>query len=154
MNYQEQAQKFLDKAGATFSAEFVVHDFFFDDDKTKRDIYRITIERKGKTWSFRFGQSVHNSFFDPSKCPNKKCHFAYFHSKECPNRKRTKPTAYDVLACVTKSDPGSIDYFSSEYGFDGEKPSRIIRAHASVVEEWENVRRMFGDVMDELQEIA
>lgn len=153
MNYQEQAQKFLDKAGATFSAEFVGHDFYFDDDKTKRDIYRITIERKGKTWSFRFGQSVHNSWFEPSKCPNKRCKFASFHYGECPNRKRTNPTAYDVLACVTKSAPGSIDDFASEYGYAGEKPSKIQSIYASVVEEWENVRRMFGDLMDELQEI-
>lgn len=128
MNYQEQAQKFLDKAGATFSAVFVDHAKYFDDDTDKRDIYLITLKRNGGRYSFRFGQSIAG--------------------------RGTEPTPYDVLAAITKNDPGDIDDFAAEYGYSDVKPSHLIKTYKAVVREWKNVSKMFGDIMDELQEIA
>lgn len=67
---------------------------------------------------------------------------------------RKAPTAYDALACLTKYDIGTIDDFASEFGYTEQKPSKIIKTYMAVCEEWSNVQRLFGDVLEELQEIC
>ena len=166
-DYQKQGADFLTETGTTFKADFVGNDYHFDDDKEKRDIYRVTLERNGRKYSFRFGQSIVNSRvpgvpFMPTSCDV--CLSMY--RKRTPgtrnfptiaeHRKHASgviPTAYDVLSCLTKSDPGSIDDFASEYGYSDCKPSKIIKTYNAVVEEWKGVSLLFSDVMDKLQEV-
>lgn len=76
-NYEKQANDFMAKVGATMKIDFLKNDFHFDGDKERRDVYRITLKREGKRYSFNFGQSINNSDGN------------------------TPPTAYDVLACLT-----------------------------------------------------
>lgn len=64
--------------------------------------------------------------------------------------------AYDVLECLTKYDVGSIDDFVSEFGYEvnsWEDVKKIQKTYKSVVREWKNVQRVFGDCLEELQEI-
>ncbi len=154
MDYQEQADEFLKKTGTEFKAEKVGTDFFFDDDKEKRDIYRITLRRGEKKYSFRFGQSLNHSSTNRIIEELDRQGYSHFSLKMRAARALVRPpTAYDVLAAITKNDPGTLDNFADEYGYREVKPSRLNKIYASVVEEWENVNTMFHDVMDQLKEV-
>lgn len=106
-NYEKQAEDFMTKTGTTLKVKFQKYDKHFADDKGKRDIYRITLKRAGQSYTFSFGQSLENT------------------------GKGIQPTAYDILAYMTKAE-------------------KIYRA---AVKEYENVNRLFGDVIEELAEI-
>ena len=127
--YTKQANDFMEKTGTTMKAVYVDHKPYFVDDKESRDIYRITLKRNGDKYTFRFGQSIHNSDGN------------------------TPPTPYDVLASITKNDPESFENFCSEYGYDTDS-RKALKVYHAVAKEWENVKRLFSDVMEELQEIA
>ena len=63
--------------------------------------------------------------------------------------KRVEPSAYDVLAGITKSDPINFANFCAEYGydFDSIKAEKIFVA---VKEEWGEVQKLFSDEEIEL----
>lgn len=63
------------------------------------------------------------------------------------------PSAYDVLTCLTKSDPGDFENFCSEYGYDTDSRSAM-RTYKSVRKEWQNVSKLFSETeIEQLQEI-
>jgi len=51
--YRQQAENFLKKTRTKFEVEFLKHDKHFPDDKDKRDIYRITLTRGTRTYTFK-----------------------------------------------------------------------------------------------------
>jgi hypothetical protein len=59
--YDRQAEDFLKKTETTFKAEFLKHDFHFNEDKEKRDIYLITLKKGNREFKFKFGQSLYSS---------------------------------------------------------------------------------------------
>lgn len=63
------------------------------------------------------------------------------------------PTEYDILASVTKYDPGTFDDFCSDYGYDTDS-KKAEKTYFAVQKEWSNIIRLFSDCMDELQEIS
>jgi hypothetical protein len=128
-NYTEQANDFMVKVGATMKIDYLKNAYHFDGDKETRDIYRITLKREGRRYSFNFGQSIANS------------------------RTNTAPTAYDVLTCLTKYDPGTFENFCGDFGYD-EDSRRAEKVYKAVLKEWAGVERLFGDVIEELVEIA
>lgn len=151
--YDKQALKFLAKTSTLLLTEYVGYDYFFDDDKDKRDIYRITFKRDKKSFSIRFGQSITES---KKGMPMDKCKLCYGDSfiKHMKHGKKEAPTAYDVLACITKNSPGTIDDFISDYGYDDHKVSKVIKTYNAVVEEWENVKSFWNEQeLEELKEI-
>ena len=60
-NFEKQALDFLAATSTTFKADFLKHDYYFEGDKDKRDIYEITIQRGQRKISFEFGNSIANS---------------------------------------------------------------------------------------------
>jgi hypothetical protein len=140
MNYDEQALAFLSNTGTTFKCVYVGHDKYFHDDKESRDIYRITLDRytKRQTYEFTFGQSLAKSY------PRKVGILTDF--------KGLPPKPYDVLACLTKYDPGTFEDFCSDFGYDTDS-RRALDTYLKVQDEYQNVIRLFGDVMEQLQEI-
>lgn len=148
--YEKQANAFLKKVGATFKAEFFANMPYFDDDKEKRDVYIITLSRNGKEYNFKFGQSLANSGLMKKRNPQGKT--MYDHELVRRIGGRIKPTAYDVLACVQKYDVGSFKNFCGEFGYDTDS-RKAEKTYFAVQEEYENIQKLFGDVMDELQEI-
>lgn len=125
--YTEQADKFLEDTKTDFVVEFLKHDFYFDGDQDTRDIFKCMFKRGEKCRAFRFGQSVANV--------------------------GEEPTAYDVLSCLTKSDPGDFECFCSEYGYD-EDIRRAKKTWKAVCEEFKKVEELWGDAIDDLQEIC
>ena len=127
--YDERAEDFCEKTGTKIIIEYLKHDYHFQDDKEERDIYKVTIKRNKKQFSLNFGQSLINS-----------------------DHGNTPPTEYGILAHITKYDPEDFENFCSEYGYDtdSKKAEKIYKA---VEREYNNVYRLFSDVMEELQEI-
>lgn len=135
--YTEQAERFLQENGITFSAEFVEYGRFFADDKESRNIYDLTLTRidpnKAKTWSksmtVRFGQSIADT------------------------ESGVEPEAYDLLSCLTKSGPGSFPEFCSEFGYD-EDSRNAYAAWEAVCKEWHKVSHFFSpEEIESLYEI-
>ena len=60
-NYNKEAQSFLDTKGITVSIQYTGFRKYFQDDKEERDTYSITLRRNDKTFSFDYGDSIHNS---------------------------------------------------------------------------------------------
>lgn len=63
-----------------------------------------------------------------------------------------EPNAYDILASLTKYDPGTFADFCADYGYD-EDSKKAEKTFLAVIDEYKNIERLFGDVMDELWEI-
>lgn len=74
------------------------------------------------------------------------------------------PTEYDVLACLTKYDPGNYEDFCSEFGYETETENEFGRLTRNpnaykiweaCCREWEKVKRVFdeGEILEELREI-
>ena len=136
MTYQEQAEQFLKTTGTKIKFTFIKHDYHFQGDDKRRDIWRVTLSRSSegintgikvnKKMSIRFGQSLANT--------------------------GEQPTAYDVLACLTKEDWADFNQFCGSFGYD-EDSIKALRTFKAVQREWQGVNRVFGDVLEQLQEI-
>ena len=127
--YDEQAEKFLKETSTTFKAEFLKNGLHFEDDKEPRDIYKITLIRGIESFSFNFGQSIVKS--EDGESPN----------------------PYDVLSCLTTSDPIDFQEFCSEFGYD-EDSKKAEKTFNAVVKEWDNVKGLWsGEEIEKLQEI-
>lgn len=127
--YEEQAEAFLRNTETRFTVKFVECGRYFDDDKESRDIFRFTFRRGRKTFSGKFGQSLNKS------------------GGETP----IPPTAYDVLTCLTKYDPGTFEEFCSDFGYDTDS-RRAERTYKAVVAEWRKVEAFWTE--DERKRLA
>lgn len=125
--YTEQADKFLTETETTFKSLYKDHNFYFPDDKDRRDIYSITLKNKSGKYSFTFGQSTANT--------------------------GTHPTSYSVLASITKSDPGTFENFCSEFGYEQDSRNAE-KTYKAVCKEWKGVSKIFTpEQLEKLQEI-
>jgi hypothetical protein len=59
-----------------------------------------------------------------------------------PKGKRKTVSAYDLLACIQKSDVGTFEDFASEFGYDSDSRKAESIYHA-VVKEWRKVENFF-----------
>lgn len=131
MEYQKQAEDFAKKYGVTLKILGCEYKKYFDGDDQPRYVFKLKLSRKvdGKTvsYTFEFGQSIVNG------------------SEE--------PTIYDVIVCMTKYDPETFEDFCMTYGYDTDsrKAEKVYRA---VCKEWKAIEKLFGDCMEELQEIV
>jgi len=134
MDYQKQANDFAAKYGVKLEVVNEHYGFHFHDDKQKRHVFEMELSRNGKSYTFAFGQSIANA--------------------------GEVPTMYDVLACLTKYDVGSFADFCADYGYNDlplseyDRDYEINALYEAVREEFEEVQRLFGDVIEELQEIS
>ena len=171
MNYQKQAEDFLKKANATIKIELAKNQLpslWHKDGQDYGLMYNVTIERENKKpFSFNFWDSIANKEkMESLETANMfigndgRKHFSgelgFINAKRELKSKidagEFKPTAYDILACLTKYDPGFFEDFCSEYGYD-EDSRTAERTFLAVIKEWKETSRMFGDLLEELQEI-
>ncbi len=163
-NYEQQAQDFLTKTGATLKIEFKNHGKHFNDDKETRDIYKVTISRGSRRYSFDFGQSIHHSglfkvrnypragVFQTIEAARKQLPYSEWRNI-IRNENYEKPSAYSILCCLTKYDPGTLEDFCSEFGYDTDSKSAE-EAYNAVCDEYKNVAMLFSDKeIEALQEI-
>ncbi len=132
--YEQSAIDFLAVNGLQFKASFIGNksNFFEDGDNVFRDVYKCELFRSGNhnVVSFNFGQSISKS-----------------------GAKRAKPTAYDLLTCITKNDPGTFENFCGDFGYD-EDSRKAEKVYNAVCKEWEKVERFSTyEELEQVQEI-
>jgi hypothetical protein len=128
-SYEQQALDFLTKFGIKFSFKFITYDYHFEGDKEPRNIYQCTFSRERKKLNIRFGQSINNT------------------------EKGIEPRAYDLLACITKNDPGSFENFCGDFGYDSDS-RKAEKTYKAVMKEWKSVEAFFStEEIEALQEI-
>jgi len=126
MDYQKQGEDFLKQTRTVLKTKYLETAPYFDGDIDARDIYRFTLRRARKSYTARFGQSIASA--------------------------GQEPTAYDILTCITKYNPGTFESFCSEYGFDMDS-RRAEKIYKDTLKEWAGVERLFSDVLKQLREI-
>lgn len=134
--YERMAKEFLRNTGTKMSISHITKSTseWSRSDMTRGWLYRVRIDRNHKSWSFNFSDSLSN----------------YMNNE--------RPTPYDILACIQKY-PVDDDVwdFANEFGYeinDKESFKEVSKIHKAVQKEYNNVIRMFGDCLEELQNIA
>jgi hypothetical protein len=151
-DYHKQATDFLEKTNTTFEAKWIELSKHFDGDETERDIYWITLTRGSRSYSFRFGQSIKKSL-TVDKIPWEQRQNVHMVKRwmDANASKRIAPTAYDVLACLTKYDPGTLENFCLDWGYDIDS-KKAEKTYLAVKDEFLQLSRLFSD--DELTELS
>lgn len=124
--YELQARKFCRDNSVMITRVFTGHKKYFNTDTQPRDTYSVTIRRGKAAMTTNFGQSIANEGKKPSK--------------------------YDILACLTKYDPGSFEEFCSDFGYDSDS-RKAYEVYEAVCKEWEGVEKVFIGILEQLQEI-
>lgn len=124
--FTKQAEEFAKKVGLKMKVLGFEWEYPEWDQECRHAKFKIRFSRNGKQWTLDFYQS---------RMAGKK-----------------EPSIYDVLACVQKCDPGNFEQFCWEFGYNSDS-RKAERLYEAVVDEYENVVRLFGDVMNELCEI-
>ena len=178
--YTKQATDFLAKTGATFKAEFKKYGKHFHKDTDERDIYTITLTRGDRSFTFDFGQSLNCSGrfwaygnFKRGVSNGKECKAGDLHGHKFADGKRfmkprisgvynrewevnkdwAVPSAYCVLAGMTKYDVGTFADFCGDFGYD-EDSRTAGRIYKAAVNEWQNVAMLWNEAeIEDLQEI-
>ena len=125
IDYNKQANDFLSKTGATIKINFSHNGKHFADDKQNRDIYKITISKGKRSFTFNFGQSIVKSGL------------------------KLQPNNYDILSCLQKYDVGSFEDFCGEFGYDIDS-SQAGKTYKAVCKEYEKLCTIFSDEEMEL----
>lgn len=125
ISYQAQADKFAKKNGIKLTVLSNEYKAHFGLN-TLRYVFKLKLTRAGKSYTFEFGQSI--------------------------NEGSNEPNMYDVLTCLTKNDPCTFEDFCGEFGYD-EDSRTAERTYKAEVKEWRAVKRLFGDILEELQEV-
>ena len=163
--YEQQAQQFLTDTGTLLEIVYSYTEPYFDDDKKSRDVYRFTLKNAKGQYSAKFGDSLQATAIN-ALCKSRgsftieQAKMTGIYSKDnskvmlaVRKLKPVKPTAYSILACLTKYDPGSYVDFCSEFGYDTGS-SKAEKTYFAVQEEYNGLRRMFTpEQLEAMQEI-
>lgn len=101
------------------------HKKHFESDTQKRYVFKVTLRKDNKQFTFDFGQSIAEG--------------------------SNEPTLYSVLSCLQKYDVGSFEDFCGEFGYECTKANE--RIYKAVVREFENMERLFNEEELELLQI-
>lgn len=127
--YNEQALKFLKDTNTKCIIKYIGYGPHFEDDKESRNIYRVTLKRHGRSYSFKFGDSIADT------------------------REGKEPSEYDVLSCLQKHDIGTFEDFCGEFGYDTDSRKALKTYHA-VEREYKGVCRIWNEAeREQLAEI-
>lgn len=128
---EDNVKKFLEETGTKITitwVDCVKNPWGEKNDNFYHNQYKVIIRRNNKRMTVKFTDSVYNT------------------------ERGENPTEYDILACLQKYDVGTFEDFCAEFGYD-EDSRRAEKTYKAVVKEYNNVIRLFDDVLEELQEI-
>lgn len=178
-DYDIQAEKFLNDTETEMTVKFLSHGKHFPEDEKTRDIYFVQFKRGNRSFDLKFGQSISGSSHrlfnlvqskvvrtfgreELDKCFSMKTgkfdktlfghHYFQLHNQET-MLEPEEPSAYDVLSCLSKNDPGTFENFCAEFGYD-EDSKRAEKTYKAVLKEWKDVQTLWNDQeIERLQEI-
>ena len=165
--YTKQANIFLKKANATIKIDFVGLAVNTDwKEQKKRNLYEITLTTPRGSMVFDFWDSIHNTETKRMTIAEyvEKRYKTRFDSLSYSEKSTAKkelaakkaeatPSAYEILACITKYDPGTFEDFCCEFGYN-EDSRTAERIYFATQKEYTQLARLFtAEQMEELQEI-
>lgn len=165
--YIKQATDFLQKAHAEMEIKYVgLHINEKWKEEKARCLYKISLTSPHGSMVFNFWDSIWNTEIKtmPLKTYAEKLYrmpfsnLSYAEKTQAKKdwqlkRKAAVPSVYDVLACLTKCDPGTFEDFCAEYGYSEDSRSAE-QLYFAVQKEYAQLTRLFTpDEMDELAEI-
>lgn len=165
--YLQQAEDFLKSANAKMQIDFVGLAINREwKEKKARPLYNVTITTPRGFYSFDFWDSLHNAevkAMDYNAYARKRYGRAFddlSYGEQQTVRRELKAkkvdaslSSYDVLACLTKYNPGTFSNFCFEFGYD-EDNRTAERIYFAVQEEYNNLCRIFTEEqMEELTNI-
>lgn len=179
--YDLQAEKFLADTGTTLEIKFKAYAKHFHDDKEPRLCYTFKLIRGNRSYSGTFGESIAFTYsaltgssfsvsgrktlweqeltdyaiksIKPDGTFIKPKHSASGRIWATKREPLPLPSAYSILACLTKSDPDTFENFCSEFGYDDDS-KKAEKIYQAVKEEWLGLAAMYNDdEMSLLQEI-
>lgn len=163
--YTKQASDFLKKANATIKIDFIGLVINKDwNEQEKRSLYKVTLTSPRGSMVFDFWDSIHNTdikgmTLEEYAEKRYKTPFLTYNEKITAKKEfqakkaEATPNAYDILACMTKYDPGTFEDFCCEYGYN-EDSRTAEKIYFAVQKEYTQLARIFTpEQMEELQEI-
>lgn len=165
--YLQQAEDFLKSANAKMQINFVGLAINREwKEKETRALYEVTITTPRGSYSFDFWDSIYNTKI---KAMDYKAYALKRYGRTfeglnygeqqtvCRELKAKKaaasPLSYNVLACLTKYEPGTFSNFCSDFGYD-EDSRTAERIYFAVQKEYNNLCRIFtAEQMEELADI-
>lgn len=123
--YQEAAELAANTLGIKIKKDWLKHDYHFVGDKSQRHIFKIKLTKSGRSFSFKFGQSIKQDDNDPE--------------------------TYDILAGLQKYDVGTFENFCGDFGYD-EDSRKSEKTYEAVCKEFANMQKLFND--EELEILA
>lgn len=165
--YAERATDFLKKNHVDIRIDFVGLAVNKDwREQEKRNLYTVTLTSPLGSMVFDFWDSIHNTeiqtmTIDQYVKKSRKVSYdslSYTEKFAAQREFRAKqseaiPTAYDVLACITKYDPGTFEDFCSEFGYDKDSTTAS-KTYLAVQKEYTRLKKVLtSEQMEELQEI-
>lgn len=165
--YTEQAEKFLQDANATMKIDFqgrAINTMWKE--KQPRNLYAVTITTPRGSYTFDFWDSSYNTGITLTSDEQYAREYlrrhwqsmtyrekAQAHAELARKQKEARQTCYDVLACLTKYNPGTFEDFCAEYGYD-EDSRTAERIYIAVQNEFANLKRIFTtEQLEAMQEI-
>ena len=160
--YDKAVEIVKDAFNIKFKAEFLKNDYHFKDDKDKRDIYKITLKRGNRKYSFKFGQSIMNSQYYQDKAIKERtytlnggCRTGNYKILDIESYKPylnlikgKEPKLYDILTCLQKYEVGTFEDFCDEFGYDNDSISAK-KTYKAVSKEYDKMCTLFNN--DELE---
>lgn len=159
--YEQQAIDFLQKTNTTLTFEF-------SHVENQRFVYKWILKKGSREAKGEFTQSLNEThrYIFGMDYPigrktiyqeqqfndklNKAVKFADARAKL--GKPIPSPSAYDLLVCLTKEDPGDVNQFAEAFGYN--HPSDAIRIHGLCKNEYQQLCSLFNEEeMDELREI-
>lgn len=124
-------QEIFDDKNFDLVIRFEDVDFFFPDDKEKRQIFTFKIVTKNGTYSHRFGMSL----YDTRKIDKK----LYF-----PTNMKIH-VLYNVLTSLNFYVPENLNNFTNEFGYDlNTNYKQVTRIHQDCLDQYKNCVKLFG----------
>lgn len=165
--YVERATDFLKKNHVDIRIDFVGLAVNKDwREQEKRNLYTVTLTSPLGSMVFDFWDSIYNTeiqtmTIDQYVKKSRKIPYdslSYVQKFAALRELKSKqseaiPTAYDVLACITKYDPGTFEDFCSEFDYD-EDSIMAAKTYFAVQKEYTHLKKLLtSEQMEELQEI-
>lgn len=165
--YEQQAIEFLEAANAEMFIKFggtTKNELW--DEKENRNFYHVTIKTPRGEMALKFWDSLNNTekcnlSFENYCAKFHHCYSNAMNLKEKIDAKRGyklykfqhMPKEYDILACLTKYDPGTFEDFCFEYGYDTDsRRAEII--YFLCQKEYKDLSRIFtAEQLEQLAEI-
>lgn len=121
--YNKATYVIADSMGLKMRVKHHKYGYHFEEDEQQRHIFKVTLLKDGKQYTFNFGQSIAEDV--------------------------NEPTMYDVLSCLQKYEVDSFENFCGDFGYDNDSRTAE-RIYKAVYKEYENMERLFTEEEIEL----